>query len=150
MTSSALWHCLLRNQWFPHPHIPLSFNLMPKEFANDRIIYFDSLNTVQKQEAWSQTIERSLAESTAQFLFMPTKPGQQCINIPLRKFGEPYYIMERGSIEQKMQMLLASMQRSATDSFNIKQLEQVGDRERERVYEYILSLIGYNFHTIYH
>lgn len=129
MTSSALWHCLLRNQWFPHPHIPLSFNLMPKEFANDRIIYFDSLDTVQKQEAWSQTIERSLAESTAQFLFMPTKPGQQCINIPLKKFGEPYYIMERGSIEQKMQMLLASMQRSATDSFNIKQLEQVGDRE---------------------
>lgn len=56
---------------------------------------------------------------------MPTKPGQQCINIPLRKFGEPYYIMERGSIELKMQMLLASLQRSASDSFNIKQLEQV-------------------------
>lgn len=118
-------------QSVPLPIFLPSLNLMPKECANDRIIYFDSLDTVQKQEAWSQTIERSLAESTAQFLFMPTKPGQQCINIPLKKFGEPYYIMERGSIEQKMQMLLASMQRSSTDSFNIKQLEQVRKRERE-------------------
>ncbi|XP_030556702.1 MTOR-associated protein MEAK7 [Drosophila novamexicana] len=75
-------------------------------------------------EAWSQTIERSLAEGTAQFLFMPTKPGQHCINIPLRKFGEPYYIMERGSIEMKMQMMLASLQRGANDSYNSKQLEQ--------------------------
>lgn len=99
---------------------------MPQECANDRIIYFYFFLYSTKQEAWSQTIERSLAESTAQFLFMPTKPGQQCINIPLRKFGEPYYIMERGSIEMKMQMLLASLQRSSTDSFNIKQLEQVG------------------------
>lgn len=75
-------------------------------------------------ETWSQTIERSLAESTAQFLFTPTKPGQSCINIPLRKFGEPFYIMERGTIDQKLQMLLSSLQRSGNDTFNIKQLEQ--------------------------
>lgn len=127
------------------PLFLLFLNLMPKEFANDRIIYFDSLDTARKQEAWSQTIERSLAESTAQFLFMPTKPGQQCINIPLKKFGEPYYIMERGSIEQKMQMLLASMQRSSTDSFNIKQLEQVSERERESdtIISYLYSLVIY-------
>ncbi|KAH8411890.1 hypothetical protein KR222_001284 [Zaprionus bogoriensis] len=85
----------------------------------------EKLTSDRLVEAWSQTIERSLAESTAQFLFMPTKPGQQCINIPLKKFGEPYYIMERGSIELKLQFLLASLQqRSANDSFNIKQLEQ--------------------------
>lgn len=83
-----------------------------------------------KQEAWSQTIERSLAEGTAQFLFMPTKPGQHCINIPLRKFGEPYYIMERGSIEMKMQMMLASLQRGANDSYNSKQLEQVSIKSK--------------------
>ncbi|XP_020806444.1 TLD domain-containing protein 1 [Drosophila serrata] len=75
-------------------------------------------------ETWSQTIERSLAESTAQFLFTPTKPGQQCINIPLKKFGEPYYIMERGTIEQKMQMLLGSLEKGGNDTFNCKQLEQ--------------------------
>ncbi|KAH8412844.1 hypothetical protein KR009_006226 [Drosophila setifemur] len=75
-------------------------------------------------ETWSQTIERSLAESTAQFLFTPTKPGLQCINIPLRKFAEPYYMMERGTIEQKLQMLLSSMPRTGNDTFNIKHLEQ--------------------------
>ncbi|KAH8248935.1 hypothetical protein KR032_004384 [Drosophila birchii] len=75
-------------------------------------------------ETWSQTIERSLAESTAQFLFTPTKPGQQCINIPVKKFGEPYYIMERGTIEQKMQMLLGSLEKGGNDTFNSKQLEQ--------------------------
>ncbi|KAH8282125.1 hypothetical protein KR054_005703 [Drosophila jambulina] len=75
-------------------------------------------------ETWSQTIERSLAESTAQFLFTPTKPGQQCINIPLKKFGEPYYIMERGTIEQKMEMLLGSLEKGGNDTFNSKQLEQ--------------------------
>lgn len=75
-------------------------------------------------ETWSQTIERSLAESTAQYLFTPTKPGQQCVNLQLKKFGEPYYIMERGTIDQKMQMLLGSMERSGNDTFNSKQLEQ--------------------------
>ncbi|KAH8321193.1 MTOR-associated protein MEAK7 [Drosophila kikkawai] len=75
-------------------------------------------------ETWSQTIERSLAESTAQFLFTPTKPGQQSINIPLKKFGEPYYIMERGTIEQKLQMLLGSLEKGGNDTFNCKQLEQ--------------------------
>ncbi|XP_064541911.1 MTOR-associated protein MEAK7 [Drosophila montana] len=84
----------------------------------------EKLTSDRLVEAWSQTIERSLAEGTAQFLFMPTKPGQHCINIPLRKFGEPYYIMERGSIEMKMQMMLASLQRGANDSYNSKQLEQ--------------------------
>ncbi|EDV99216.1 MTOR-associated protein MEAK7 [Drosophila grimshawi] len=84
----------------------------------------EKLTSDRLVETWSQTIERSLAESTAQFLFMPTKPGQQCINIPLKKFGEPYYIMERGTIDLKMQLLLSSMERSSNDSFNIKQLEQ--------------------------
>ncbi|XP_034098246.1 MTOR-associated protein MEAK7 isoform X1 [Drosophila nasuta] len=84
----------------------------------------EKLTSDRLVESWSQTIERSLAESTAQFLFIPQKPGQQCINIPLKKFGEPYYIMERGSIETKMQFLLSSLNRNASDNFNIKQLEQ--------------------------
>ncbi|BFF94630.1 MTOR-associated protein MEAK7 [Drosophila madeirensis] len=75
-------------------------------------------------ETWSQTIERSLAESTAQFLFIPTKPGQQTVNIPLKKFAEPYYIMERGTMDQKMHMLLGSLRRNGADHFNVKQLEQ--------------------------
>jgi len=66
-----------------------------------------------------------LAENTAQFLFMPTKSGEHRINIPLKRFGEPYYIMERGSIDMKMHFLLTSMQRSPSETFNIKQLEQV-------------------------
>lgn len=104
-----------------------------KEFAYDRINLFIFVYVCVcmfwiariKQEAWSQTIERSLAEATAQYLFMPTKPGQQVINIPLKKFGEPYYIMERGSIEMKMQMLLSSLQCSPNDSLSSKKLEQV-------------------------
>ncbi|EDW77895.1 uncharacterized protein Dwil_GK24727 [Drosophila willistoni] len=85
----------------------------------------EKLTSDRLVETWSQTIERSLAESTAQFLFMPTKPGQQCINIQLRKFAEPYYAMERGTIDQKLQLLLSSLQKSgSSDIFNIKQLEQ--------------------------
>ncbi|TDG48588.1 hypothetical protein AWZ03_004917 [Drosophila navojoa] len=84
----------------------------------------EKLTSDRLVEAWSQTIERSLAEATAQYLFTPTKPGQQVINIPLKKFGEPYYIMERGSIEMKMQMLLSSLQCSPNDSLSSKKLEQ--------------------------
>jgi len=78
-----------------------------------------------KQETWSQTIERSLAECTSQYLFTPTKPGQQCVYIQMKKFGEPYYIMERGTIDQKIQLLLGSMEKTGNDTFNSKQLEQV-------------------------
>lgn len=48
--------------------------------------------------------------------------------------------MERGSIEMKMQMLLASLQRSSVDSFNLKQLEQVGS---------FVYLIFHSLYTIY-
>ncbi|KAM8716230.1 hypothetical protein ACLKA7_003159 [Drosophila subpalustris] len=83
----------------------------------------DKLTSDRLVESWSQTIDRSLAVGTAQFLFMPTKPGQHNMNIPLKRFGEPYYIMERGSIDMKMHFLLTSMQRAQTESFNIKELE---------------------------
>ncbi|XP_030383365.1 MTOR-associated protein MEAK7 [Scaptodrosophila lebanonensis] len=84
----------------------------------------EKLNAERLVEAWSQTIERSLAESTAQFLFMAPKPGHPCVNIQVRKFAEPYYIMERGTIDMKMHMLLSSIERVGPDNFNTKQLEQ--------------------------
>jgi len=43
----------------------------------------------------------------------------------MKKFGEPYYIMERGTIDQKIQLLLGSMEKTGNDTFNSKQLEQV-------------------------
>jgi len=55
------------------------------------------------------------------------------MNLPLKRFGEPYYIMERGSIDMKMHFLLSSMQRTQSETFNIKELEHVS------------HLIQYNF-----
>ncbi|XP_017465563.1 PREDICTED: TLD domain-containing protein 1 [Rhagoletis zephyria] len=73
------------------------------------------------EKSWSNIIDPHLAQCTANFLFKLV--GQVTPVISLDRYAEPYYIVERGAIDDKVNFLATSLEQSDTNQFTIKELE---------------------------
>ncbi|XP_036343996.1 uncharacterized protein LOC118753227 [Rhagoletis pomonella] len=86
------------------------------------------------EKSWSNIIDPHLAQCTANFLFKLV--GQVTPVISLDRYAEPYYIVERGAIDDKVNFLATSLEQTDTNQFTIKELEYV------RIYVYLFHLFG--------
>ncbi|CAD6999341.1 unnamed protein product [Ceratitis capitata] len=72
-------------------------------------------------ECWSNIIDSHLAQSTANFLFNSTQ--QTTPAITLRRYAEPFHIVQNGTIDDKVNLLAASLEQTDTNQYTIKELE---------------------------
>ncbi|XP_036226276.2 MTOR-associated protein MEAK7 isoform X2 [Bactrocera oleae] len=69
-------------------------------------------------ESWSNVIDPHLAQCTANFLFKRIH-----LPITLGRYAEPYYIVESGTIDDKVNFLTASLEQTDTNQYTTKELE---------------------------
>ncbi|XP_061399374.1 MTOR-associated protein MEAK7 [Musca vetustissima] len=85
-------------------------------------------------ESWSAIIDKKLAQFTANFLFTQTPQStpqktsthhhsQHIGTITFHKYAEPYYIVERGTIDQQIHFIQTSLGNKSTEDVDLKQLE---------------------------
>ncbi|XP_013107693.1 MTOR-associated protein MEAK7 [Stomoxys calcitrans] len=92
----------------------------------------DKITENKLVESWSSIIDKNLAQFTANFLFTqspessPQKTlhhGQHVGTITFRKYAEPYYIVERGTLDEQVHFIHISLGGKSPNDVDLKQLE---------------------------
>ncbi|KAM7350918.1 MTOR-associated protein MEAK7 isoform 1-T2 [Cochliomyia hominivorax] len=83
-------------------------------------------------ETWSTIVDKNLAQFIANFLYtvipaaqqkQQQRQSQRVGTITFKKYAEPYYIVERGSIDEQINFIHLSLGGKNADEIDLKQLE---------------------------
>lgn len=84
-----------------------------------------------------------MVQFIANFLYTEIQTSQQkqqqrrLGTINFKKYAQPYYIVERGSIDEQINFIHLSLDGKATDEVNLKQFEMVRHRLKYLRFQYI-------------